>query len=366
MFRRLRLYSRDDFGISHAWWPLLGFALAMAVILALDLDPRIARAWFFDARSGDWLGSGPGDWWAHQLLHDAGRWLVRGIAAVALAVWAMSFGWTALRTWRRPAGYVVVAMTAAVALVGLLKAVSNVDCPWDLAGFGGERPYVALLAHRPAYLPRGQCFPGAHAASGYALMCFYFVLRDGAPRRARWMLAAGVAIGVAFSIGQQARGAHFLTHDLTSAAIVWCVQLALYRWMLVPGRSVLTAPPGTQGSGCGTRGLPGLAPQEEQCETNHDQRDLDAHTDVGAPIANPVGDGTGLLQVLQDERGSAIEEQDSTDDLHEFSPRRMVIVIADEPAHYAPPLATASGFLEQQSCQRVRGHSCGETPDYVA
>ena len=43
------------------------------------------------------------------------------------------------------------------------------------------------------------------------------------------MLAIALAVGIAFSIGQEARGAHFLSHDLASAAIVWFVQLALYR-----------------------------------------------------------------------------------------------------------------------------------------
>ena len=42
------------------------------------------------------------------------------------------------------------------------------------------------------------------------------------------MLAAAIAVGITFSIGQEARGAHFLSHDLTSAAIVWFVQLGLY------------------------------------------------------------------------------------------------------------------------------------------
>ena len=58
--------------------------------------------------------------------------------------------------------------------------------------------------------------------------CFYFVFRDRSRRLARWMLAAAIAVGIAFSIGQEARGAHFLSHDLTSAAIVWFVQLGLY------------------------------------------------------------------------------------------------------------------------------------------
>src|SRR5207342_1086221 len=106
-------------------------------------------------------------------------------------------------------------------IVGALKATTNVDCPWDLAEFGGDRPYVSLFADRPDSLPRARCFPGAHASSGFAFLFGYFLLRDGARRRARWALAAAILLGVAFSVGQEARGAHFISHDLTSAAIVW-------------------------------------------------------------------------------------------------------------------------------------------------
>jgi len=123
---------------------------------------------------------------------------------------------------------VLLAMLLATLIVGGLKLVTNVDCPWDIAGFGGNNPYIALFADRPDALPRAQCFPGAHASSGFALFCFYFVFRDSSRRLALWMLATAIAVGITFSIGQEARGAHFLTHDLTSAAIVWFVQLGLY------------------------------------------------------------------------------------------------------------------------------------------
>jgi membrane-associated PAP2 superfamily phosphatase len=123
-------------------------------------------------------------------------------------------------------------MLLATLIVGGLKAVTNVDCPWDLAGFGGHNDYFALFADRPDALKRAQCFPGAHASSGFALFCFYFVFRDRSRRLARWMLAAAITVGIAFSIGQEARGAHFLSHDLTSAAIVWFVQLGLYAWFI--------------------------------------------------------------------------------------------------------------------------------------
>jgi membrane-associated PAP2 superfamily phosphatase len=220
---------------NHAAWPLIGFALVFASVEALGLDRWIAGSLYFDSGAGHWLGTGTGDWWAHALLHDDGRWLVRGIAALAMLLWAGSFVVPAWRNLRLRAGYVALSMVAATALVGGLKAVTNVDCPWDLAGFGGNHPYVALFAHRPDYLPLARCFPGAHAASGFALFSLYFAWRDSARGRARLCLFAAVLVGCLFAVGQEARGAHFFSHDLVAAAIVWFVQLALYAWLLKPG-----------------------------------------------------------------------------------------------------------------------------------
>jgi membrane-associated PAP2 superfamily phosphatase len=230
MMPRPGLYAEalPSFWPRHVIGPLLLFLLAFAAIAAFDLDRRLASLWYDGARAGGWLGAGAGDWWAHELLHDAGRWVVRGIAALAAVTWLVSFAWPRARPWRRPAGFVAVSMVLAVGLVGALKATTNVDCPWDLAGFGGDRPYVELFSARAAYLPRAQCFPGAHASSGFALFCFYFLWRDRAPAKARAALCAALALGTAFAIGQEARGAHFVSHDLASAAIVWFVQLALY------------------------------------------------------------------------------------------------------------------------------------------
>ena len=221
--------SRQLFWRHHLWWPLLAFTLCLGALEVFSLDRPLARDWFFNVHSGHWLGAGNGEWWARGVLHTGGRWVVRGLAALALAVWGLSFAVLRLREWRRPAGFVVLAILLATAIVGGLKAITNVDCPWDLAGFGGDNPYVTLFADRPDALARAQCFPGAHSSSGFALLCFYFAFRDRSQRLARWALGGAIAVGVAFSIGQEARGAHFLSHDLTSAAIVWFVQLALYR-----------------------------------------------------------------------------------------------------------------------------------------
>lgn len=227
---------------SHALWPAGAFALAFVGIFEFDLDRTLAHAWFFDAATQRWLGSGAGAWWAHDLIHTGGRWLVRLVAAMALAAWALSLFFDRWRPWRRDACFVFCAIVLSVALVGGLKSVTNVDCPWSLEGFGGDRPYVALLADRPDDLPRAQCFPGAHSSSGFALVCGYFVLRSRSRRRSRVALAVGVLAGVVFSIGQEARGAHFVSHDLAAAAVVWFAQLALYRQCFMRREAAGTAP----------------------------------------------------------------------------------------------------------------------------
>jgi membrane-associated PAP2 superfamily phosphatase len=212
----------------HALRPLVLMVAAFLSIEALGLDRLLAHALFYDAGTRHWLGDGGGSWWARDLLHGAGRWLVRGVATGALLAWMASFVAPRCRRWRQPAGFVFVAIALPVALVGTLKAVSNVDCPWDLAEFGGTRPYVNLLGDRPDYLPTARCFPGAHSSSGFALLCFHFLWRDHRPRRALWALCTAGAIGLSFAFGQEARGAHFLSHDLASLVLVWMSQWLLY------------------------------------------------------------------------------------------------------------------------------------------
>jgi membrane-associated PAP2 superfamily phosphatase len=217
---------------THAIVPGVGFALALAFLGAFGLDRTIAHALYFDIAAKEWLGGAGGMWWARDVIHTGGRTLVRFVAVGLLAAWLATVFGERFRPWRRRAGFALLAVALSTGIVGGLKAVTNVDCPWDLAEFGGDRPYVAIFADRPDSLPHAKCFPGAHSSSGFSLVFGYFLLRGRHRRRARWALLGAVAIGVIFSIGQEARGAHFLSHDLTAAAIVWFTQLILYVRML--------------------------------------------------------------------------------------------------------------------------------------
>jgi membrane-associated PAP2 superfamily phosphatase len=217
---------------THAVLPGAGLALALAVVSAFDLDRRIAHALYFDAVSGRWLGEANGAWWARDVVHTGGLWLVRLLATAVFATWLATIFLQRLRPWRRYAGFAVLAFAVSTGIVGVLKEITDVDCPRDLAEFGGKRPYVALFADRPDSLPHATCFPGAHSSGGFGLVFGYFLLLERSRDRRRWALAAAVLLGTAFSIAQEARGAHFLSHDLTSASIVWFSQLLVYVWFL--------------------------------------------------------------------------------------------------------------------------------------
>jgi membrane-associated PAP2 superfamily phosphatase len=210
----------------HVRWPLYVFVPIALVLATTDLDLDIARALFFDSAHGHWRGAD--SVWVTVVLHTGGRWAVRVLVFAAIVAWAATFVRPAIRTWRRPLVYFIIATVLGVGIVGLLKVLTNVDCPWDLQPFGGAFPFVHLFADRPDALRRAACFPAAHASSGYALLALYFVWRERDERRARLGLALGIAMGCLFGVAQQARGAHFLSHDLWSAFIVWTIAASVY------------------------------------------------------------------------------------------------------------------------------------------
>lgn len=211
------------------WGPLAVGALLLILLALLDGDRRLASALFFDAGQGQWLGRG--SFWMEDVLHTGGRNLVRLIAFSALVVWLASFRARALAPYRYAWGYLAACFALVPLFVGELKAITNVDCPWDLAGFGGLRPYVEWFADRPDGLPHAACFPGAHSSSAFALFALFFLLRASRPAWAQGALGFTGLVGVMFSVAQQSRGAHFLSHDVASAMIAWAMCAGLHLWM---------------------------------------------------------------------------------------------------------------------------------------
>lgn len=209
--------------------PLVVGAIVLFFLGVLDGDRRLASALFFDASLGRWLGSG--SFWMEDLLHTGGRDVMRLIAVVTLGLWLASSRVARLAAHRRALGYLAACFALVPLLVGGLKAVTHVDCPWDLVGFGGDRPYVEWYADRPDGLPYAACFPGAHSSSAFALFALFFLWRGSRPEWARSALGLTLAVGMLFSVAQQSRGAHFLSHDVASAMIAWALCAGIHLWM---------------------------------------------------------------------------------------------------------------------------------------
>ena len=142
------------------------------------------------------------------------------------------------RSWRRPLAALALSVLLSTVLVASLKALSSVDCPWDLVRYGGDRVYVDIFSALLAGTPHRGCFPAGHASAGYAWLALFFFFQTVRPAW-RWRgLTAGLMLGMVFGLSQQLRGAHFLSHDLWTSALCWLVAVAVHVAMGQPSQSV--------------------------------------------------------------------------------------------------------------------------------
>ena len=213
------------FQITHGLIPALLFVIAVVIFEVTTLDVSLANH-FYDFANQQWPYKD--SWWASQLIHEYGRRLIVLLFLINVAVLALAYLRPGLKSYRRPAAYMALVLIFAPLIVSGGKKISNTDCPWALDIYGGDRPYVLLFEDRPDHLPDTQCFPGGHSSGGFALLGLYFLFLKRNPRLAKLGLAIGLSMGGLFAFGQEARGAHFISHDTWSAAICWFVALGIY------------------------------------------------------------------------------------------------------------------------------------------
>ncbi|HPF14839.1 MAG: phosphatase PAP2 family protein [Planctomycetes bacterium] len=222
--------------------------LAPLVLLGLGLGSEYAGfdVWlarhFFDAPTQTW------PWQLHPVtkvwLHDGLQTVMVGIGAILLFTTLASIRLAKLRPWRTQLGYLLLVALIAPLLIGAIKANTRIFIPWDLEMFGGTRPYVRVLDSAPEGLPAGRGFPSAHAAGGFVWFSLYFLALQYRPAWRRRALAFALATGLLLGGTQLVRGAHFLSHDLFSAAICWGIALGLFKlyrrrgWFAPPAQRV--------------------------------------------------------------------------------------------------------------------------------
>ena len=136
--------------------------------------------------------------------------------------WQVSLKWQNWHTRRWEFGYFFSMVAVTTASIGILKSQSAHACPWNMV----IPTYDGILWDFSA--TAGHCFPGGHASSGFALVAGYFVYRMSNPKRAYFFLIAAVILGLAMGWAQMMRGAHFLSHNLWTGWIIWCLNVIGY------------------------------------------------------------------------------------------------------------------------------------------
>jgi len=217
--------GRRRFWALHALLPVVLFVVTLIGVKLGHVDFKVADAWF-SASAGKFPARD-----AHLtkvIFHDGGNRLIFFIAMGCTALSLLGRVTRRLRPYSRAAIYVALCIGITAGLAAIGKQLTNMDCPWSVTRYGGDRPYVSLFSDRPENLPRGGCFPGAHSSGAFALFALYFVWRRKNPRHARAALAFAAALGTLYAATQWARGAHFVSHDVWAALLAWLVCLGCY------------------------------------------------------------------------------------------------------------------------------------------
>ena len=209
-------------------WPLAAYIGLMLPIAAFDLDWKLANTWF-QLQGQQWLLKK--HWLTQALLHDGGHDLAVTLYLLLLLNYLASLRLNRLKPYRHGLSYLSLSLPLATLSVSAIKRLTWVDCPWSVIEFGGEHPYQFWLQSLWSPLvDADHCFPAGHASSAYMFFGLYFVTRHYWPQHAAKVCGGVITLGLLFGFAQQLRGAHFVSHDLTTIFICWMVTQGLWEY----------------------------------------------------------------------------------------------------------------------------------------
>lgn len=176
------------FWVAHLVLPLLVAAMLLTFVERSGIDLWLADQWFaVEGHRWAWRDH----WLTYDVIHHFGKQMIIGFGLLLLTLIALGYRTARLRRWRMPLSYLLT--------------------------FG----------YSPGVTAFGHCFPSGHSSGGFALLAIYFAAFPYTRRPALFLLP-GLVIGFIFALGQQARGGHFLSHDLWTLSLCWFGALALF------------------------------------------------------------------------------------------------------------------------------------------
>jgi lipid A 4'-phosphatase len=214
------------------------FALVLVFFAVVPQIDLVTSRWFYVPGRGFISGA----WPPVIYLYRAIPWIAW--AVLALAAFAGIWLFLADRPLWRFDHKALIFLVASVALGPGLLANSLFKDHWGRArptqieAFGGTRQFTA------APLPAAECqsncaFVSGHAALGFSLVAFAFLLPRGGYRRAASVAALGA--GAVIGLGRIIQGAHFLSDVIFAGLLVYGTTALLY-WSIVDRDGLASRP----------------------------------------------------------------------------------------------------------------------------
>jgi lipid A 4'-phosphatase len=212
-------------------------AAALALFLLLPQLDLWVSGLFYARGRGFVLES----WPPVILVSHAIPWLAWGIVLVVAvaAIWLFLVGRPLWPFDRKALLFIVFSTALGPGLLAntVLKDHWGRARPVQIEAFGGPHHFT------PAPLPAAECarncsFVSGHAALGFSLVAFAFLLPPGALRRRG--IGAALAFGGVVGLARIAQGAHFLSDVVFAGLLVFGTTALLYSWIVE--RDGLAAP----------------------------------------------------------------------------------------------------------------------------
>ena len=211
--------------VDRMLWPAAGLLVAAFILFeftGLDLLVQDSlydfanHRWLIDSRNAGFR------LWFYDLPKIA--IIILGVILLVVAVGPARWRdrWALAMPKRRHLFVAFLTIGTVPALIGQLKATTDIFCPSEIRRYGGDVPYVRVAERYPDNdrpTKRGRCFPAGHASGGFALFALAGLCRT------RWsqLLCIVLALGIGGAMGfyQMAKGAHYLSHTVITALIAW-------------------------------------------------------------------------------------------------------------------------------------------------
>ncbi len=163
------------------------------------------------------------------LFYNGPKLVLAILGITALGIFISTFFSKKYHSLKYPCLYFFLSIALVSGIIASMKNFTNTYCPWDVARYGGDQPYVKVLSCYPKDFVQGKkpkCFPGGHASGGFALFCLVFLAKN----RKKFLMGLSVALASGWIMGiyQMLKGAHYFTHNLATMFLSWIMCMLLF------------------------------------------------------------------------------------------------------------------------------------------